>query len=77
RIVPHLSAASPLIRDALAGSGESPSCVSLITGPSRSADIGLTLVTGVHGPCEIHAILVPEKLNLSPGLVAEETSPFS
>ncbi len=77
RIVPHLSAASPLIRDALAGSGESPSCVSLITGPSRSADIGLTIVTGVHGPCEIHAILVPEKLNLSPGLVAEETSPFS
>ncbi len=81
RIIPHLSAASPLIGEALAGGDGAPSCVNLITGPSRSADIGLTLVTGVHGPCEIHAIVVPKKLNLSPPHTsapdAEKPSPFS
>jgi len=59
RMIPHLSGAGPNIHRALTSSDASPSCVNLITGPSRSADIGLTLVTGVHGPCEIHAILIP------------------
>ncbi len=62
RIVRHLSAMGPRIHDALSDEGESPpSCVNLITGASRSADIGLTLVQGVHGPREVHVIILRDE----------------
>ncbi len=38
--------------------GEMPSCLTLVTGPSRTADIEQVLTIGVHGPCALHVILL-------------------
>ncbi|MBC7851773.1 MAG: LUD domain-containing protein [Chitinophagaceae bacterium] len=38
--------------------GNLPSLISFASGPSRTADIEKTLVTGVHGPKEVYCFLV-------------------
>ena len=44
--------------DALGKRPEMPAAVSLITGPSKTADIEGVLVTGVHGPGAVEIVLV-------------------
>jgi L-lactate dehydrogenase complex protein LldG len=39
-----------------------PSLISVITGPSRTADIEKTLVMGAHGPCELFVFLVEDSV---------------
>ena len=39
-----------------------PSLITFASGPSRTADIEKTLVTGVHGPKEVYLFLVESKL---------------
>jgi L-lactate dehydrogenase complex protein LldG len=55
----------PELKDALKGMKEKydtklPSQISVITGPSRTADIEKTLVMGAHGPKELFVFLVDE-----------------
>jgi L-lactate dehydrogenase complex protein LldG len=43
--------------DAIDRLDDLPSNLVLITGPSKSADIGMELAVGVHGPGEVHVVL--------------------
>lgn len=64
QLLPDLFDLFDLFRRDPAGEPESgevkslPSGLTLITGPSKTGDIELKLVTGVHGPGEIHVIVV-------------------
>ena len=44
--------------DTVGQAGNIPSLITFATGPSRTADIEKTLVTGVHGPKEVYCFLV-------------------
>lgn len=47
--------------------GLDPRTVSLIAGPSRSADIGQTLQLGAHGPVALHVFLIEDDDDSSAG----------
>ncbi len=54
QLVPDLAAALVAIGPELGAA----SAVTLVTGPSRTADIEQTLIRGVHGPHEVHVVFV-------------------
>lgn len=55
QLLPDLFDLYPLLE---AIPGGLPSNVTLITGPSKTGDIQLKLTTGVHGPGEVHALVI-------------------
>ena len=57
QILPSLDELFALRRDAFLD-GDIGSYLNIISGPSRSADIEYKLITGVHGPGEVHMILL-------------------
>ncbi|MCD4790303.1 MAG: LUD domain-containing protein [Bacteroidales bacterium] len=65
-VIAYTSQIVPDLKDALKNIKEKyinnmPSLISVITGPSRTADIEKTLVMGAHGPKELYLFLIDEE----------------
>jgi L-lactate dehydrogenase complex protein LldG len=68
-VLAYASQLLPDLRDALSGIKKKyehsmPSMITLITGPSRTADIEKTLVMGAHGPRELYVFFVEDRTQL-------------
>ncbi len=64
-VIAHTSQVVPELKDALTGikkkyAGNFPSQITVITGPSRTADIEKTLVMGAHGPKNLYVFMVDD-----------------
>jgi L-lactate dehydrogenase complex protein LldG len=59
QLVPDLKDAFRLLRKKY--EEDFPSLVTLVTGPSRTADIEKTLVLGAHGPKELYVFLIEDR----------------
>jgi L-lactate dehydrogenase complex protein LldG len=57
RILPNLAELITHVNARYYRNGEPPLAMTFITGPSRTADIELTLTMGVHGPRELHVLV--------------------
>ena len=65
-VIAHTHQIVPEIKDAIVAiqdkySGNLPSMISFITGPSRTADIEKTLIMGAHGPKELYVFLLDKE----------------
>jgi len=63
RILPGSDELISILAEDTKHEGSMKSCITLITGPSKTADIELTLVRGVHGPGELFVILLDFQLH--------------
>jgi L-lactate dehydrogenase complex protein LldG len=66
-VLAYTSQLVPDLKQALVGIKQKygdkiPSMISVITGPSRTADIEKTLILGAHGPKEIYVFLVDDTI---------------
>ncbi|MFQ5872400.1 MAG: lactate utilization protein C, partial [Dehalococcoidia bacterium] len=58
-IVPSMADLLPVLNAAARENpGRLSNCITFITGPSRTADIEKTLTVGIHGPTEVHLLIL-------------------
>lgn len=75
-IVPGLDEAGTFLQEQVTTTGDSAArYVSFITGPSRTADIEMSLTVGAHGPAELHVVLLPQAARQQASRMGAEVRP--